>query len=78
MEYEIFKLTERLLANDFNNCAKYLTLDKQEICFGQKDVSKNPLFKNVNKAIFEVPTIKALLKLHDNYIPVSTCFISKN
>jgi len=68
-EEELFELTEGLLDNDENNCAKYFRYNFQERRCGDDDVCDEPLFSDVDEALFEVPTIKALMALHDNYIP---------
>ena len=47
----------------------YLYLFTERRC-GDDDVCDEPLFSDVDEALFEVPTIKALMALHDNYIPV--------
>lgn len=68
-EEELFALTEELLENDENNCAKYFRYNLQERRQGCQDVCEDPLFSDVDEALFEVPTIKKLLALHDNYEP---------
>lgn len=70
-EDELFELTERLLDNDENNCAKYFRYNFQERRCGEEDVCDEPLFSDVDEALFEVPTVKTLMALHDNYVPVS-------
>ena len=70
-EKELFELTENLLAKDENNCGKYFKLNLQGKRNGQKDTSENPLFANVNSTFLrDVPTIKKLLALQDNYVSV--------
>ncbi len=70
-EEELFDLTERLLDEDDNNCAKYFRYNLQERRDGQEDVCDEPLFSDIDtENLFEVPTIKTLMALHDNYIPV--------
>ena len=72
-EKELFELTENLLAKDENNCGKYFRLNLQGKRNGQKDNSEKPLFANVNsKFLQDVPTIKKLLDLQDNYVSVSS------
>ena len=69
-EEELFELTENLLENDENNCARYFRYNFQERRCGQDDVCEEPLFSDVDEELFEIPTIKALMALHDNYIPI--------
>merc|ERR1711997_533698 len=69
-EEELFELTERLFDNDDNNCAKFFRYNFQERRCGQDDVCDEPLFSDVDEeALFQVPTVKTLMALHDNYIP---------
>ena len=71
-EEELFEFTEKLMENDENNCAKYFRYNFQERRCGEDDVCDEPLFSEVDhEALFEVPTIKTLMALHDNYEPVS-------
>jgi len=67
---EVEELTERLLDNDDNNCAKFFRYNLQERRQGTEDVCDEPLFSDVQPELFEVPTIATLLALHDNYEPV--------
>ena len=69
-EEELFEFTERLMENDENNCAQYFRYNFQERRCGEDDVCDEPLFSDLDEALFEVPTIKTLMALHDNYIPV--------
>ena len=71
-DVEILDLTERLFENDVNNCAKYLQYDIQQKQkrHGQGDLSGKPLFSNVDGRVFSLPTVEALLALHDNYTAV--------
>ena len=71
-EEEFHELTERLLDNDENNCAKYFRYNLQERRQGCEDVCEEPLFQDVEEELFNVPTVEKLLALHDNYEPVST------
>ena len=72
-EEELFDLTEKLLENDENNCSQYFRYNLQERRCGEEDTCDEPLFSEVDQdALFEVPTIKTLMALHDNYIPVSS------
>ena len=74
-EEELFDLTEKLLENDENNCSQYFRYNLQERRCGEEDTCDEPLFSEVDQdALFEVPTIKTLMALHDNYIPVSKYF----
>ena len=52
------ELTERLLENDDNNCAKFLKYNLQERRQGNKDVSKGSLFTDVQPELYNVPTIQ--------------------
>ena len=71
-EEDLFDLTEKLLQNDENNCSQYFRYNLQERRCGEEDTCDEPLFSEVDQdALFEVPTIKTLMALHDNYIPVS-------
>jgi hypothetical protein len=63
-------LTEKLLDNDENNCSKFFRYNLQERRQGCEDVCDEPLFSDIQPELFEVPTIAALLALHDNYEPV--------
>ena len=64
-------MTENLLDNDDNNCAKYFRYNLQSRRCGMEDTCDEPLFSNINmQAIMEVPTIAKLVALHDNYVPV--------
>ena len=68
---DLFELTEKLLDNDENNCAKYFRYNFQERRCGVEDVCDEPLFSDIDQdGLFQVPTIKTLMALHDNYIPV--------
>lgn len=69
-EEELFELTESLLDNDENNCSKYFRYNFQERRCGEEDVCDEPLFSDIDEALFEVPTIQTLMALHDNYVPV--------
>ena len=70
-EEDLFELTEKLLDNDENNCAKYFRYNFQERRCGVEDVCDEPLFSDIDQdGLFQVPTIKTLMALHDNYIPV--------
>lgn len=71
-EEEFFELTERLLDNDENNCARYIGYDLQDRREGDRDVSEDPLFYDVDDALFEIPTVAKLIALHDNYEVVGT------
>ncbi|KAG7199306.1 hypothetical protein KM043_018160 [Ampulex compressa] len=65
---DIKKLTEELFTKDKNNAFKYITVNLQ----GEKkdesttDDAPEPLLKVQDEA-YEIPTIKAVLALHDNY-----------
>ena len=52
------ELTERLLENDDNNCAKFLEYNLQERRQGNKDVCKGSLFTEVQPELYNVPTIQ--------------------
>jgi hypothetical protein len=67
---ELNELTESLLANDENNCAKYFRYNLQDRRQGCEDVCEDPLFSDVDQDLFSVPTVEKLLALHDNYKPV--------
>ena len=70
-EEDLFDLTEKLLDNDENNCAKYFRYNFQERRCGVEDVCDEPLFSDIDQdGLFQVSTIKTLMALHDNYIPV--------
>lgn len=69
-EEEFFELTESMLEEDSNNCARYFWYNLQERRQGEEDVCDEPLFQNVDEEMFEVETIKKLIALHDNYEPV--------
>ena len=70
-EEDLFELTEKLLDNDENNCAKYFRYNFQVRRCGVEDVCDEPLFSDIDQdGLFQVPTIKTLMALHDNYIPV--------
>ena len=58
-----------LLENDevLNRYFKYNVQNKR--C-GQKDVCKDRLFSDDKEELFEIPTIKALIAMRDNYIRV--------
>ncbi|XP_058807644.1 endoribonuclease CG2145-like isoform X2 [Phymastichus coffea] len=65
---ELQKLTEQLFSKDTNNAFKHITMKLQ----GQKtddstsdDAAENLL--QVKSEAYEIPTIKAVLALHDNY-----------
>ena len=77
-EEELFEFTEKLMENDENNCAKYFRYNFQERRCGEDDVCDEPLFSDLDVALFEVPTIKTLMALHDNYVPVSVIFNTFN
>ena len=70
---EVKKLTEDLLSLDVseggNNCATLFTYNLQGRRRGCEDMSDEPLFPEVHKELYDVPTISALQKLHDNYNP---------
>ncbi len=66
---EIEELTEKLLDNDENNCARFFRYNLQERRQGCEDVCDEPLFQDIEPELFEVPTVAALLALHDNYEP---------
>ena len=70
-EEEFFELTESMLEEDSNNCARYFWYNLQERRQGEEDVCDEPLFQNVDEEMFEVETIKKLIALHDNYEPVN-------
>ena len=70
-EEEFFELTESMLEEDSNNCARYFWYNLQERRQGEEDVCEEPLFQNVDEEMFEVETIKKLIALHDNYEPVN-------
>ena len=70
-EEEFFELTESMLEEDSNNCARYFWYNLQERRQGEEDVCDEPLFQNVDEEMFEVETIKKLISLHDNYEPVN-------
>lgn len=65
---DLKKLTENLFEKDVNNGNQYITVNLQ----GQKkdesktDDASEPLL-TVKSEAYEIPTIKALLALHDNY-----------
>ena len=68
---ECYKLTEALLKSDENNCGNLYNYRLQKK-YKTKEDSK-PLFSEVNDEILdEIPTVKALRALHDNYKPVRT------
>ena len=69
-EEELFELTEQMLDEDSNNCARYFWYNLQERRQGEEDVCDEPLFQNIDEELFEVETIKKLIALHDNYEPV--------
>ena len=69
-EDELFELTEQMLDEDSNNCARYFWYNLQERRQGEEDVCDEPLFQNIDEELFEVETIKKLIALHDNYEPV--------
>ena len=71
-EEELFELTEQMLDEDSNNCARYFWYNLQERRQGEEDVCDEPLFQNIDEELFEVETIKKLIALHDNYEPVSS------
>ena len=64
------ELTERLLENDDNNCAKFLKYNLQERRQGNKDVSKGSLFTDVRPELYDVPTIAALRALYGHFRPM--------
>ena len=69
-EEELFELTESMLENDENNCTQYFRWNVQDRREGCEDVNNEPLFTDVDyDALFQVPTVKTLLALHDNYEP---------
>ena len=59
-----------LLAYRFSRTYVNFRYNLQERRKGCSDVCEDPLFSDVDDAMFEVPTIKTLLALHDNYEPV--------
>ena len=61
------ELTELLLENDDNNCAKFLKYDLQERRLGNKDVSEGSLFTEVQPELYNVPTVAALRALYGHY-----------
>lgn len=69
-EEELFELTEQMLDEDANNCARYFWYNLQERRQGEEDVCDEPLFQNIDEEMFEIETIKKLIALHDNYEPV--------
>merc|ERR1712029_537564 len=69
-EDEFFELTEKLLNEDENNCSPYFRYNLQERRCGVEDVCDEPLFSDVDEAMFEIKTVKALIALHDNYEPL--------
>lgn len=69
-EEEFFELTEKLLEEDENNCAKYFRYNLQSRRCGVDDVCDEPLFNDIDDAMFEIETIQKLMALHDNYEPV--------
>lgn len=69
-EEELFELTESMLEADENNCTRYFRWNVQDRREGCEDVNEEPLFTDVDtEAIFNVPTVKTLMALHDNYEP---------
>lgn len=74
-EEEFHELTERLLENDENNCTKYFRYDFQRRREGCEDVCDDPLFYDVQPELWEVPTVKKLIALYDNYERVKYLFI---
>lgn len=68
---ELFELTEKLLEEDDNNCARFFRYNLQSRRCGDQDVCDEPLFSDVDERLFEVETVKKLMALHDNYIPVT-------
>jgi len=69
-EEELFELTEKLLEEDENNCAPYFRYNLQERRCGVEDVCEEPLFSDIDEAMFDIKTVKALIALHDNYEPL--------
>ena len=78
-EEEFFELTESMLEEDSNNCAKFFRYKLQERRQGPynnpQDVCDEPLFQDIDDDLFKVETIKRLIALHDNYEPVSNNII---
>ena len=66
------ELTELLLVHDDNNCARFFNYKLQGKPKGQEDASPEPLFSHIKDDLFEVNTIIALQKLHDNFNPQTT------
>ena len=64
------ELSELLLENDENNCAKFLEINLQERKHGIKDMSKDPLFTYVQPELYNVPTVAALRALYGHFKPV--------
>ena len=51
-EEEFFELTESMLEEDSNNCARYFWYNLQERRQGEEDVCEEPLFQNVDEEFF--------------------------
>ena len=45
---ELFELTEKLLSNDVNNCAKFFRYNLQSRRIGMEDTCDEPLFSNID------------------------------
>lgn len=65
---EVKKLTENLLSMDKNNAYKYITVNLQGETKedGTTDDASLPLL-DVKPEAYEIPTVKSVLALHDNY-----------
>ena len=66
----LMALTELLLENDENNCAKFLTYNLQKKRRGKRDVCEGSLFSRVQPELYHVPTIKAFSQLFGHYRPM--------
>jgi poly(U)-specific endoribonuclease len=66
---EIMQLSEQLFTKDTNNPYKYVTVDYQSRTWagGKDDEAPNPLLKVDEAKVFEIPTIKKMRPLFNNY-----------
>ncbi|XP_076067579.1 uridylate-specific endoribonuclease A-like isoform X2 [Oratosquilla oratoria] len=71
---ELRTITEELFDLDVNNVFQHLTLNHQgkTSSSASNDVASAPFFTNVEPAALQGPTVSAMYKLLDNYIPSVT------